>query len=49
MKDRFLLTLWERGDREVEEVSTEIRNQGARNSALEGARFVLPVDRPVDR
>ena len=26
--------LWERGDRGVEEVSTEIRNQGARNGAL---------------
>jgi len=26
--------LWERGDKGVEEVSTEIRNQGARNGAL---------------
>ena len=41
--------LWERGDRGVEEVSTEIENQGARNNALEHAKFVLPVGRPVDR
>ena len=41
--------LWERGDRGVEKVSTEIENQGARNDALEQARFVLPVSRPVDR
>jgi len=40
---------WERGDRGVEEVSTEIENQGARNDALEKARFVLPVGRPVDQ
>ena len=31
----FLKTwLWERGDTGIEEVSTEIRNQGARNDAL---------------
>ena len=31
--------LWERGDRGVEKVSTEIGNQGARNGALEQARL----------
>jgi len=31
--------LWERGDRGVEKVSTEIGNQGARNSGLELARL----------
>ena len=31
--------LWERGDRGVEEVSTEIESQGARNGALERARL----------
>ena len=31
--------LWERGDRGVEEVSTEIENQGARNDALEQAKL----------
>ena len=41
--------MWERGDRGVEKVTTEIGNQGARNGALEQARFVLPVGRPVDR
>ena len=31
--------MWERGDRGIEEVSTEIRDQGARNDALEQARL----------
>jgi len=33
-KDTLQMGVWERGDRGVEEVSTEIRNQGARNDAL---------------
>ena len=41
--------LWEREDRGVEEVSTEIGNQRRKKRRIEQARFVLPVGRPVNR